>query len=263
MLPNAWDVGSARYLRHLGFVALATTSGGFAFSRGLPDAEGAIPLDVMLSHVCEMVEATDLPVNADFESGYARKPESVAANVQRCIDAGASGLSIEDLSGDRQRPIYDLSLAVARIEAVRAVIDDSGSGAVLTARAEPYSARVGDPLAEAVRRLEAYAAAGADVLYTPGPHDLDSIRVITEAVAPKPVNVLIGANVSFSVTELAELGVRRVSVGSALSRAAWGGFDRAARELFGGSFAGLDRAMPFDEVNGLFSAQRRSHRATR
>jgi 2-methylisocitrate lyase-like PEP mutase family enzyme len=263
VLPNAWDVGSARYLHHLGFSALATTSGGFAFSRGLPDAEGAIPLDVMLAHVREMVEATDLPVNADFEFGYARDPESVAANVKRCIDAGTSGLSIEDLSGDSQRPLFDLSLAVARIEAVRAVIDDSGTGVVLTARAEPYSARVTDPLAEAVRRLQAYAAAGADVVYTPGPPDLDSIRVIVEAVAPKPVNVLIGAKVAFSVAELAELGVRRVSVGSALSRAAWGGFDRAARELFAGSFAGLDHAMRFDEINRLFSALWRSPRASR
>jgi 2-methylisocitrate lyase-like PEP mutase family enzyme len=188
VLPNAWDLGSARHLEHLGFAAVATTSGGFAFSRGLPDAEGALDLELVLTHIAEMVDAIGLPVNVDFESGYAREPEAVARNVKRCIDAGASGLSIEDLSYDVDRPLYDLPLAVARIEAARATIDECGREIVLTARAEPYVARVPEPLPEAVRRLQAYAAAGADVLYTPGPQNLDSIRVIVDAVTPKPVN---------------------------------------------------------------------------
>lgn len=261
VLPNAWDVGSARYLKHLGFSAVATTSGGFAFSRGLPDAEGAIPLELMLAHIAEIADATDLPLNADFESGYARDPEAIATNVRRCIDAGASGLSIEDLSGDPKRPLFDLPLAVARVETARAAIDDSGSGVVLTARAESFVARVPEPLEEAIRRLQAYAAAGADVLYTPGPHDLASISAIVDGVAPKPVNVLIGASVTFGVADLAQLGVRRVSVGSALARAAWGGFDRAARALVEGSFAGLDTALPFADLNGFFSQQPREGQA--
>jgi 2-methylisocitrate lyase-like PEP mutase family enzyme len=257
VLPNAWDVGSARYLEHLGFAAVATTSGGYAFSRGLPDAEGALELDDVLTHAAQIATAVDLPVNVDFESGYASEPEAVAQHVRRCIDAGASGLSIEDLSGDVDRPLYDLRLAVARVEAARAAIDESGAQVVLTARAEPYVARVADPLPEAVRRLQAYADAGADVLYTPGPQDLASMRVILDAVAPKPVNVLIGTAVEFGVAELAALGVRRISVGSALARSAWGGLDHAARALLAGSFAGLSTALPFPTLNDLFSEMRK------
>lgn len=258
VLPNAWDAGSARYLEHLGFSAVATTSGGFAFSRGLPDAEGALELDDVLAHVADVIDAVDLPVNVDFESGYAREPADVAANVTRCIDAGASGISIEDLSGDKEQPLFDLSLAVARVEAARAAIEAQGGSVVLTARAEPFVAGVPSPLAEALRRLRAYANAGADVVYTPGPQDLESIRAIVEAVAPTPVNVLIGTPVDFSVDDLAEIGVQRVSVGSALARSAWGGFDRAARGLRSGSFGGLDAAKPFRELNDLFSAQRKT-----
>jgi 2-methylisocitrate lyase-like PEP mutase family enzyme len=256
-LPNAWDVGSARYLEHLGFSAVATTSGGFAFSRGLPDAQGALSLETVLAHVAEMVDAIDLPVNVDFESGYTDDPESVALNVGRCIDAGAAGLSIEDLSGDSHRPLYDLGLAVARIEAARAVIDARGVGVVLTARAEPFVAQVREPLPEAIRRLQAYANAGADVVYSPGPHGRPSICGLVDAVAPTPVNVLIGTDAGLTVADLAEMGVRRVSVGSALARAAWGGFDRAARALRDGSFAGLDGAMPFADLNHFFGEQRR------
>jgi 2-methylisocitrate lyase-like PEP mutase family enzyme len=258
VLPNAWDVGSARYLEHLGFAAVATTSGGFAFSHGLPDVEGALDVELMLTHVAEMVEAVSLPINVDFQSGYARDPDALASNLVRGIDAGASGISIEDLSGDADQPLYELTLAVARIEAARAAIDACGGDVVLTARAEPYVARVADPLAEAVRRLEAYAEAGADVVYTPGPQDLESIRTIVDAVTPTPVNVLIGTAVDFDIVDLAELGVRRVSVGSALARSAWGGFDRAARALLDGSFAGLDAAVPFGDLNSLFSQQRRT-----
>ena len=260
VMPNAWDPGSARYLEHLGFRAVATTSGGFAFSRGRPDAEGAIGLEAALAHLAEIAGATSLPVNADFQSGYARDPEGVAANVRRCLDAGACGLSIEDLSGDPDQPLFELSLAVARVEAARAAVDESGSGAVLTARAEPFVAGLPQPLEEAVRRLQAYADAGADVLFSPGPRDLRSIRAIVDAVAPRPVNVLIGTSVEFTVADLAEVGVRRISVGSALARSAWGGFVRAARDLAGGSFAGLADAVPFAEMNALFIEQRKAAR---
>jgi 2-methylisocitrate lyase-like PEP mutase family enzyme len=252
VVANAWDVGSARYLEHLGFEAVATTSGGFAFSLGLPDVEEAVTRDTMLAHVGEIVGAIDLPVNADFQSGYADAPESVGENVRRCVETGVAGVSIEDLSGDPRRPLYELPLAVARIEAARAAIDDGGAGVVLTARAEPYVARVANPLEEAIRRLQAYAEVGADVLYTPGPQDLDSIRVIVQAVAPKPVNVLISTAVDFTVADLAEVGVRRISVGSGLARTAWGGFDGAARGLLRGSFAGFASAMPSREINRVF-----------
>jgi 2-methylisocitrate lyase-like PEP mutase family enzyme len=197
-------------------------------------------------------------VNVDFESGYAHDPEEVAANVRRCIDAGAAGLSIEDLTGDTGAPLYDLPMAIARVEAARGAIEDSGADVVLTARAETYSAGVANPLDEAIRRLRAYAAAGADVLYTPGPRDRDAIRTLIEALAPKPVNVLMGANVGLSVADLAELGVRRISVGSALARTAWGGFASAARALVDGSFAGLDVALPFAQLNDMFSERRRA-----
>lgn len=252
VLPNAWDPGSARYLEHLGFLAVATTSGGFAFSRGLPDTEAAVGPAVMLDHVAEMVAATHLPVNADFQSGHAGDPQVVATNVARCVDTGVAGLSIEDLSGDSRAPLYDLRLAVARVRAARDAIDRSGAAVVLTARAEPYVAAVPDPLKEAIRRLKAYAEAGADVLYTPGPRDLDSIQTIVAAVAPTPVNVLVGTAVNFGVAELAELGVRRVSVGSALARSAWTGFDRAARALRAGSFDGFAAAMPYPDLDALF-----------
>jgi len=252
VLPNAWDAGSARYLEHLGAAAIATTSGGFAFSHGLPDSEEAITLDMVLAHLGEIAEAVSIPVNVDFQSGYARDPSAVAENVARCIDVGASGISIEDLSTDGDGSLYELSLAVERIEATRAVIDAHGPGVVLTARAEPFVARMEEPLNEAIRRLSAYAAAGADVVYTPGPQDLRSIRTIVEAVSPTPVNVLIGTPVDYDVHVLEQLGVRRVSVGSALARSAWGAFDRAARQLLDGSFSGLDAAIPSAQLNKLF-----------
>src|SRR4051812_17630388 len=169
LIPNPWDVGTAMYLRHLGFKALATTSSGLSFSRGLPDTDWAVPLDMALDHIAEIVAATDLPVNADFESGYAHEPERVAENVRRCVETGVAGLSIEDSTGDKAKPLYDIELGVERIRAARAAIDASGADVLLTGRAECYLVGHADPLNESIRRLRAYAAAGADVLYAPGP----------------------------------------------------------------------------------------------
>src|ERR671916_333915 len=208
-MPNPWDIGTTRYLGSLGFKALATTSSGFAFSRGLPDTDWAVPRDAMLAHIAEIVAATDLPVNADFESGYAHEPEAVAENVRLCVETGVAGLSIEDSTGDKEKPLYDLALGVERIRAARAAIDATGSGVLLTGRAECYLVGHADPLKESIRRLEAYARAGADVLYAPGPRTREEIRAIVEAVAPKPVNILMGMNTGLTVKDLAALGVRR------------------------------------------------------
>jgi 2-methylisocitrate lyase-like PEP mutase family enzyme len=253
LIPNPWDVGTARYLRHLGFQALATTSSGFSFSRGLPDGEWAVPRDAALGHIAEIVAATDLPVNADFESGYAREPDAVEANVRLCVATGVAGLSIEDSTGESARPLYELPRAVERIRAARAAIDATGGDVLLTARAECHLVGHPDPLRESIRRLQAYAEAGADVLYAPGPRTRADIAAIVAAVAPKPVNVLVSANISLVLADLASLGVRRVSVGSGLARMAWTGFIAAATAMAReGSFAGLEGAVPFAELNGFF-----------
>lgn len=253
VIPNPWDAGTARYLRHLGFAALATTSSGFSFTQALPDTDWAVPRDMALAHIAEIVGATELPVNADFESGYAHEPEGVAESVRLCVATGVAGLSIEDSTGDRDRPLYDLDLAVERIRAARAAIDETGADVMLTGRAECFLTGHPDPLNESIRRLQAYAEAGADVLYAPGPRKRDDIRTLVEAVAPKPVNILMGSNVGLKVADLAVLGVRRISVGSALSRAAWTGFIRAAKGLVNeGSFAGFDGSVSFAELNGFF-----------
>jgi 2-methylisocitrate lyase-like PEP mutase family enzyme len=258
VLPNPWDPGSARYLAHLGFKAVATTSSGFAFSRGLPDGEWAVPVDAVLAHVADIVAAVDLPVNADFENGYAHEPEGVAANVRRCVATGVAGLSIEDSTGDAARPLYELPLAVERIRAARRAIDASGTGVLLTARAECFLVGHAAPLQESIRRLTAYAEAGADVLYAPGLRSADEIRAVVGAVAPRPVNLLMSAHTGLTVADVAALGVRRISVGSSLSRAAWTGFVRAARAIAEeGSFAGFEGLVPFGELNRLFSAARR------
>ena len=259
VIPNPWDIGTARYLRHLGFHALATTSSGFAFSRGLPDTDWAVPLDAALSHIAEIVAAVDLPVNADFESGYAHQPEGVAENVRRCVETGVAGLSIEDATCDRLTPLYDLPLAVERIAAARAAIDASGSGVLLTARAECYLVGHPDPLKESIRRLQAYAEAGADVLYAPGPRDREEIKAIVGSVSPKPVNILMSSNTGLRISDLAELGVRRVSVGSALARAAWSAFIRAAKTIAEeGAFTGFDGSIPFAELNSFFREDRKT-----
>ena len=253
VIPNPWDVGSARYLRHLGFSALATTSAGVAFSRGMPDADWAVPRDAMLEHIAGIVSAVDLPVNADFESGYAHLPEDVAANVRLCVDTGVAGLSIEDATGDKSAPLYELTLAVERIRAARAAIDASGSGVLLTARAECYLVGHPDPLRESIRRLQAYAEAGADVLYAPGPTAREDLQAIVDSVRPKPVNVLMGSDTGLRVGDLAEMGVRRISVGSSLARAAWTGFIRAATAIAReGSFRGFDGIEPYRDLNDFF-----------
>lgn len=250
VIPNPWDPGSARWLQHLGFRALATTSAGFAFSRGLPDA--AVPLAAMLEHVAEIASATDVPVNADFQGGYAVEPAEVGGNVRRCVETGIAGLSVEDASGDDAEPLLPFELAVARVRAARAAIDDAGGEVVLTARSEGFI--VGRPdLEETVRRLRAFADGGADCLYAPGLRTRDEIAAVVRAVAPRPVNVLVSSDAGLAVADLAALGVRRVSVGSALARAAWSAFARAAAELArDGRFGGFAGLTPFAELEAFF-----------
>jgi 2-methylisocitrate lyase-like PEP mutase family enzyme len=251
-LPNPWDIGSARYLQHLGFKALATTSAGFAFSRGLPDT--AVGRDAMLEHIREIVHATDLPVNADFENGYADDPAEVAKNVRLCAEAGVSGVSIEDATGrGGDDPLYEMDHAVARIRAASEAL--AGTDVLLIGRAECFL--VGQTnIDEVIRRLTAYAAAGADCLYAPGVDEREHIAAIVAAVAPKPVNVLISAPGGLTMADAAELGVRRVSVGGALARAAWGGFIRAATELARtGRFDGFAIATPHGELQEFFRNQ--------
>ncbi len=253
LLPNPWDVGSARYLRSLGFKALATTSGGFAFSSGRPDSESAVPLDIVLEHIAQIVASVDLPINADFQSGYSYEPEGVAENVRRCVETGVAGLSIEDATGDHEEPLFDLPVAVERIKAAKAAIQATGADVLLVARAECFLVGHPDPLNEALRRLEAFAEAGADVLYAPGATKRADIEAIVKAVHPKPVNVLLTSSASLKIPELAEIGVRRISVGSALARAAWTGFIHAAREMAQeNSMAGLDNSVSFAELDGFF-----------
>ena len=254
VIPNPWDIGTARYLRSLGFKALATTSSGFAFTQGLPDADWAVPRDAVLQHIASIVAAVpDIPVNADFESGYAHQPEGVAENVRLCVATGVAGLSIEDATGNSKQPLYDFLLAVERIKAARAAIDASGADVLLIARAECYLVDHPEPLREAIRRLTAYAEAGADVLYAPGSTSRADVEAIVNAVRPKPVNILLTSSTGLSLAELADLGVRRVSVGSALARAAWTGFIHAARAIANeSSMAGLDNTVTFGELNGFF-----------
>jgi 2-methylisocitrate lyase-like PEP mutase family enzyme len=251
VIPNPWDVGTARYLRHLGFPALATTSAGFAFSRGLADA--SVPRDLVLRHIADLVAAVDLPVNADFESGYAPHAEGVSESVRLCVETGVAGLSIEDATGDPRAPLFNLPVAVDRLRAARAAIDASNTGVLLTARAECYLVGHPDPLAESLRRLRVYAEAGADVLYAPGLRTREEIQAVVDAVRPKPVNVLMSADLGLKVAGLAEMGVRRVSVGSSLARAAWTAFMRAAKAIAQeGSFADFDGLVPYAELNAFF-----------
>jgi len=254
VLPNPFDVGSAKYLHHLGFQALATTSAGFAFTQGLPD--GGLSLAPVLKHLHEIVQATPLPVNADFQNGYADDPEGVADSVKRCVATGVAGLSIEDSTGERSQPLYEKSQAIERIIAARQAIDESGIPVVLTARCESALVGVDDAFAIALERLPAFAAAGADCLYAPGFTDPEQIKLIIEAVAPKPVNVLVHRpDLGLSVAKLAELGVRRISVGSALARVAWRAFIQAAKKISeAGEFDNL-AGPPFEDLNGLFSGK--------
>jgi 2-methylisocitrate lyase-like PEP mutase family enzyme len=253
VIPNPWDIGTACFLRHLGFRALATTSAGFQFSRGKADTVWGLPRDTVLANIAEIVGATDLPVNADFQSGYAHEPEEVARNVALCVDTGVAGLSIEDGTGDGNEPLYELSFAAERIKAARAAIDAKGVEVLLTARAESYLVGHPEPLKDVLKRLTAYAEAGADVLFAPGPRSREDLQEIVRAMSPKPVNVIVAGHTGLTVADLAQLGARRISVGSALSRVAWGSFMRAAKAIAErGSFVGLEGAASFSELNSLF-----------
>jgi 2-methylisocitrate lyase-like PEP mutase family enzyme len=255
VLPNPWDVGSARLLAHAGCAALATSSAGFAFTRGQTDGADAVPLDAMLAHLREIVAATPLPVNADFQNGYADAPAGVADHVTACVATGVAGLSIEDASGDPGAPIYERELAIERIRAARAAIDATGSGVVLTARCEAFLVQHPDAARLVPDRLAAYAEAGADCLYAPALPDPATVAAIVRLVAPRAVNVLVtGPKPGFSVPELAALGVRRISVGSGLARVAWGAVGRAVAELMAaGTFGGFAQAMPYAELGAMFS----------
>jgi 2-methylisocitrate lyase-like PEP mutase family enzyme len=250
VIPNPWDVGSARYLQSLGFKALATTSSGFAWSRGHPD--NGMSRDDVLAHLREMVAATDVPINADFENGFAADAAGVADSVRLAVDTGVAGVSIEDSTGDHAAPLFDLDTAVARIRAARGAIDRSGGDTLLVGRAECFI--VGRPdLDETIARLKAYANAGADCLYAPGIRTREQIAAVVAAVAPKPVNLLVGWAADLTLADIAALGVRRVSVGGALARSAWGGFQRAARLLAEqGRFDGFGDAAPGRELDAFF-----------
>ena len=251
VIPNPWDVGSALYLQSMGFKALATTSAGFAWAQGRGD--GGVTREAALAHIAELSAASDVPVNADFEGGFADAPEGVAESVRLCVETGVSGLSIEDFTGDRANPLYDFDLAVARIGAARAAIDKAGGDVLLTGRSEGFI-RGRPDLDETIRRLKAYAGAGAECLYAPGISTREQISAVVQAVAPKPVNLLIGTPSELTVKDCTDLGVRRISVGGSLARAAWGGFIRAAKQIMEeGSFNGFADAAPGGELNKVFS----------
>ncbi len=250
VIPNPWDAGSARYLQGLGFKALATTSSGFAWSLG--HADGDLSRDMVLAHLRDMVAATDLPVNADFESGFAADPQGVAESVRLAVETGVAGLSIEDATGDAANPLHDIDVAVARLRAARGAIDQAGGDTLLVGRAENFFAGRPD-LDDTIARLKAYAEAGADCLYAPGIRTREQIAAVVAAVAPKPVNLLVGSASELTMKGIAELGVRRVSVGGAMARSAWGGFMRAAGAIAEqGRFDGFADAAPGAELNAFF-----------
>jgi methylisocitrate lyase len=250
VLPNPWDVGSAKALQHLGFKALASTSAGFAWSIG--KADNRVTLEDVLAHLTALCGAVDLPVNADFEGGFAHKAKKVAANVARAVKTGVAGLSIEDSTGDAAKPLYERAFAIERIKAARSAIDADNSGVLLTGRCEGFLVGQAD-LTMVIDRLQAYAEAGADCLYAPGIKTKEQISAVVKAVHPKSVNLLIGAS-GLGVAEAADLGVRRISVGGSLARTAWGGFMRASREIAEkGTFTELGNGYPGGELNKMFS----------
>ena len=251
VIPNPWDVGSARFLQGLGFKALATTSSGFAWSQGCPD--NGISRDMALAHLQQIVAATDLPVNADFENGFAPDTAGVAESVRLAVETGVAGVSIEDSTGDAAQPLFELGVAVDRIRAARAAIDKAGGDTLLVGRAECFF--VGRPeLDETMARLKAYAQAGADCLYAPGIRTREQITAVVAAVAPKPINLLVGSTSDLTMHDISALGVRRVSVGGALARSAWGGFMRAASLLAEhGKFDGFANAASGQELNSFFA----------
>ena len=254
VIPNPWDAGSARYLETMGFKALATTSSGFAFTLALPDHPQALKADAVLANFKQIVDATSLPVNADFQAGYSETLDGLQTNVKRCVETGVAGLSIEDSTGDPSKPLYERAEAVERMCAARAAIDATKTDVLLVGRAECFLTGHENALKESIVRLQAYAEAGADVLFTPGTRTLEEVREVVRSVAPKPVNVIVSGKVNFHVQDLADAGVRRISVGSALARAGWGGFIQAAKMLHEGSFDGFTWATTFAELNGLFGA---------
>jgi len=250
VLPNPYDVGSALALQHLGFKALASTSAGFAWTIG--KADNRVTVDDVCSHLTALCAAVDLPVNADFEGGYAHDADKVGANVARAVRTGVAGLSIEDSTGDAAKPLYERGLAIARIKAARAAIDADNSGVLLTGRCEGFLVGQAD-LDMVIDRLKAYSDAGADCLYAPGIKTREQIAAVVKAVHPKPVNLLIGAS-GLSLAQADELGVRRISVGGSLARVAWAGFMRAAREMAEqGTFTELGQGYPGGELNKMFS----------
>ena len=252
VIPNPWDIGSARYLQRLGFKALATTSSGHAWSQGVPD--GAVPLAGVLAHLREIAAASDVPVNADFGNGFATDAAGVETNVALAVATGVAGLSIEDATGNPANPLFEIDRAVDRIRAARAAIDKAGGDTLLVGRAECFL--VGRPdLNETILRLKLYADAGADCLYAPGIRTREQIAAVVAAVAPKPVNLLVGSSGGIAMDEIAALGVRRVSVGGALARTAWGSFARAARLIAEqGRFDGFEKAIDGEELDTFFRA---------
>jgi 2-methylisocitrate lyase-like PEP mutase family enzyme len=249
VLPNPWDVGSAKALQHMGFKAIASTSAGFAWAIG--KADNRVTLDEVCDHLTALCAAVDLPVNADFEGGFAHKPEKVGAHVARAATTGVAGLSIEDSTGDAEKPLYERGLAIERIKAARAAIDTDHSGVLLVGRCEGFLVGQAD-LNMVIDRLQAYSDAGADCLYAPGIRTKEQIAAVVKAVHPKPVNLLLGWP-GLSVAEVADLGVRRISIGGSLARAAWGGFMRAAREIAEKcTFTELGSGYPGGELNKMF-----------
>jgi 2-methylisocitrate lyase-like PEP mutase family enzyme len=250
VIPNPFDAGSARYLQSLGFKALASTSAGFAWS--IARADNAVSVDQVLAHLKDICDATDIPVNADFEGGFADDPAGVAVNVTRCCATGVAGLSIEDSTGNKDKPLYDMAYAVERIKAARAAIDKAAPDVLLTGRAECFLVGVPD-LDQTIARLRAYADAGADCLYAPAIRTREQIEAVVKAVAPKPVNFLNGVPMGHTVADLAGMGVRRISIGASLARSAWGGFIRMAKEIAEqGSFEGFKDAASGADLNKLF-----------
>jgi 2-methylisocitrate lyase-like PEP mutase family enzyme len=254
VIPNPWDIGSARYLQGMGFKALASTSSGFAWSEGF--ADNRVTREIVLSHLSELVAATDVPINADFEGGFAHDPAGVAASVKLAVDTGVAGLTIEDSTGDKEKPLYDIDTAVARLKAARKAIDEKGGDTLLVGRAENFFAGVPD-LDDTIARLKAYSNAGADCLYSPGVKTKEQIAAVVKAVAPKPFNLLISGPIRITVKDAEELGVRRISVGGALARAAWGGFQRAVKQILEeGRFDEFAQATAGAELNKFFNTSR-------
>src|SRR5215469_10874282 len=249
VLPNPFDVGSAKALQHLGFKAIASTSAGFAWTIG--KADNRVTVDEVCAHLAAISAAVDIPVNADFEGGFAVEPEDVAANVARGVKTGLAGLSIEDSTGDKAKPLFERDLAIARIKAARKAIDADKSGVLLTGRCEAFLWGVTD-LKLVIDRLLAYSDAGADCLYAPGLKTKDDIATVVKAVAPKPFNLLVGAS-GLSLDQARDIGVRRISVGGSLARSAWAGFMTAAKEMAEkGTFTELAKGYPGGELNKLF-----------